>query len=275
MTIRERLAGVADLWRTPMSVPPTPLTKRQLNTETVLVLLLSLGASAIYSLLSIIRRLVVAAQTHTSLNQQSSSLNTSQAQQQWLDFIYQVVGIALALVPAILVIHLLGREMTSATRYLGFDLTRPKVDLSLGALLAACVGIPGLALYVIARDLGFNTTVVASGLGDTWWSWPVLIASAAQNAIVEEVIMLGYLFTRWTQAGWRLPAVLLTSAVVRGSYHLYQGFGGFLGNLIMGLIFGLVYLRVRRVLPMVVAHTILDTVAFVGYALLHNNVGWL
>ena len=62
--------------------------------------------------------------------------------------------------------------------------------------------------------------------------------------------------------------IIGVSALVRGSYHLYQGFGGFVGNLIMGVIFGLCYLRWRRVGPLVVAHTLLDVAAFVGYALL-------
>ena len=69
--------------------------------------------------------------------------------------------------------------------------------------------------------------------------------------------------------------ILVVSAVIRGSYHLYQGFGGFVGNLIMGLIFGLIYLRWRRVGPLIVAHTLLDVVAFVGYALVAPHVDWL
>ena len=69
--------------------------------------------------------------------------------------------------------------------------------------------------------------------------------------------------------------IILVSAVIRGSYHLYQGFGGFIGNLIMGLIFGLIYLRFKRVAPLVVAHTLLDIGAFVGYALVAPHVSWL
>ena len=43
----------------------------------------------------------------------------------------------------------------------------------------------------------------------------------------------------------------------------------------MGALFGLVYLRWRRVAPLIVAHTLLDVAAFVGYALLAPHVGWL
>ena len=95
----------------------------------------------------------------------------------------------------------------------------------------------------------------------------MLVLAAAQNAVLEEVVMIGYLFARWGEAGWGTWRIIVTSAVIRGSYHLYQGFGGFVGNLVMGLLFGWLYPRTKRVMPLVVAHTILDVVAFVGDAL--------
>ena len=142
-------------------------------------------------------------------------------------------------------------------------------------LLAAAVGLPGLGLYAAARALGLNTTIAAANLSDHWWTIPVLVLAAAQNAVLEEVVMVGYLYTRWLRAGWSLPVVMVTSALIRGSYHLYQGFGGFVGNVAMGLLFGWVYTRTRRVGPLVVAHTLLDVVAFVGYALLKDHLAWL
>ena len=95
----------------------------------------------------------------------------------------------------------------------------------------------------------------------------MLVLSAAQNAILEETIMIGFLYTRLRQLNWPIIGIIAFSALIRGSYHLYQGFGGFAGNLIMGVVFGLIYLRWKRVGPLVVAHTLLDVTAFVGYAL--------
>ena len=43
----------------------------------------------------------------------------------------------------------------------------------------------------------------------------------------------------------------------------------------MGVVFGLVYARWRRIGPLVVAHTVLDIGAFVGYAVLAPRVSWL
>jgi membrane protease YdiL (CAAX protease family) len=127
----------------------------------------------------------------------------------------------------------------------------------------------------VARASGFNLTVVPESLPDVWWRIPVLILSAVQNAVLEEVIVLGYLLRRLGQSGWTPMAALLTSAVLRGSYHLYQGVGGFLGNLVMGVVFVLLYRRWGRVGPLVVAHSLLDIGAFVGYALLAGKAGWL
>jgi len=94
------------------------------------------------------------------------------------------------------------------------------------------------------------------------------------NGVLEEVVVLGFVFTRLRQLAWTPWLVVGASALLRGSYHLYQGFGGFLGNLVMGLVFGWVYLRWRRVGPLVVAHVILDLVAFIGYALVAPLTDW-
>ena len=77
-------------------------------------------------------------------------------------------------------------------------------------------------------------------------------------------MVVGYLITRLRQLGRTAPWAIGLAAVLRGSYHLYQGFGAFIGNAVMGVVFGWFFLRTRRVMPLIVAHTILDTVSFVG-----------
>ena len=53
------------------------------------------------------------------------------------------------------------------------------------------------------------------------------------------------------------------------------GLGGFVGNVVMGVIFCWLYSRWRRVAPLAIEHTPIDTVAFVGYVLLAGHVSWL
>jgi membrane protease YdiL (CAAX protease family) len=103
----------------------------------------------------------------------------------------------------------------------------------------------------------------------------VLIASAVANALAEELLVVGFLITRLRQLGSRAGGAVLASAVLRGSYHLYQGFAGFVGNLVMGLVFGRIWQRTHRLWTLVTAHALIDVVAFVGYALLRGHLPWL
>lgn len=248
------------------------LTARTLRRETLLVLALSLGASAVSALISFVGSLTASG----ALADQAARLNTSRAPDRpWLDLAWQLFGIATALVPVALVAHLLMREGAGGLRRIGFDRDRPGFDLGRGAVLAAAIGGSGLALYLAALQAGFNLTVVPESLPHVWWRIPVLIASALQNAIVEEVIVVGYLLRRLGQLDVSPWAALAASAVLRGSYHLYQGVGGMLGNMAMGVIFVLLYRRWGRVGPLVAAHALIDIVAFTGYALLAGQVDWL
>jgi membrane protease YdiL (CAAX protease family) len=248
------------------------LARRTVRDEVLLVLGVSLGASGVFALLDLVRSLTAP----KPLNQQTQTLVQSAAPgRPWLDLAFQLASIGFGVVPALLAIHLLRRDHESPGRVLGLTPPRPGFDALLGAGLAALIGIPGLGLYVLARSAGFNVTVVPAALPHVWWAVPVLVLAAAQNAVLEEVVVLGYLVTRLEQLRWRVPAVVAGSAVLRGSYHLYQGFGGFVGNAVMGVVFVLLFRRVRRVGPFVLAHTILDTVAFVGYALFSRDLGFL
>src|SRR5438046_113681 len=224
----------------------------------MLVLGVSLGASAVYAAVSLIASLTAA----KPLSQQTATLNQSQAPgRPWLDLTYQLLGIAFDVVPALLAVHLLGRDPGGARRLLGVDARRP--------------GFDALAGVALAHALGTNLTVVPAALPKVWWAVPVLVLSALHNGVLEELVVVGYLLTRLRQLAWRAPAAVVASALLRGAYHLYQGFGGFVGNALMGVVFALFFLRTRRILPLVLAHTLLDVVSFVGYALLHNHLGFL
>ncbi|HEY5555247.1 MAG TPA: CPBP family intramembrane glutamic endopeptidase [Cellulomonas sp.] len=236
---------------------------RRLTVEIWIVLGLSLGRSAVYALVDIVARLTAG----PPLAQQTATLNASQSPRPYLDLTYQLLSIGFALVPVALALFLLSGQGRSAVRRIGLDAVRPVRDLGIGVGLAAVIGIPGLGLYALGRLLGITVQVQASALNAAWWTVPVLVLAALQNALLEEVVAVAYLMERLRDLRWRTPLILAASALLRGSYHLYQGFGPFIGNAVMGLVFAEYYRRRRRVLPLVVAHMLLDVVAFVGYAL--------
>ena len=246
-----------------------------LRNEVLLVLGLTLGRSAVYAIIAFIDLET----RNLPLSQQTARLNVSQTPDRpWLDLAYQLYNIFFGLVvPTLLVIYLLNRTMGwMGTRdTLGLTLNRWRFDLATGAGLAAVIGVPGLFLYLGARALGYSVTVAPANLTDVWWSVPVLVLSAAGNAALEEFIMVGYLLTRLRELGWQTWRAVLVTALIRGTYHIYQGWGALLGNAIMGVVFALFFLRTKRLLPLVLAHTLLDVVAFVGYTLLRDHVSWL
>lgn len=241
--------------------PGTSLSNGRIRAEIVIVLGLSLGMSALYAIVNIVNR----ATRDVPLSQQTASINVSRDQREVFDLIYQVLGIAAALVPVALVIFLLWQPERPHLARLGIDGRRPWRDTRDGIGLAALIGIPGLFVYLGGRELGLTVTVVPTDLGAYWWTVPVLLLAALRAGILEEVIAVGYLFARLRELGWGPWSIILTSALLRGAYHLYQGVGAFFGNVAMGIIFGWLYQRYGRLMPLVIAHAALDAVIFVGY----------
>ena len=251
---------------TSLSLP----SDRMIRWELFAVFAVSLGASGLNALLNLIGSLL----SRQSLSSQQALLVGPLAANDWLDLALQLAGIAEALAPVVLVFYLLARSGEGPAD-IGLDASQPVRDTARGVVLAAVIGGAGLGLYLTAFHLGLSLNVVPESLPAVWWRIPVLILSAAHNGILEEILVIGYLLRRLDQLRWTPWKAIVFAAVLRGSYHLYQGFGAFLGNAVMGLIFGYLYRRWRRVTPFIIAHTLIDTVTFVGYAALHGHVSWL
>jgi membrane protease YdiL (CAAX protease family) len=247
-----------------------PVERRAIVIELIIVFGITLGLSGVRSLLSLVDSLL----QPMPLSKQQVAINVPQAAASVIDLLKQLLGVLQLIGWGALGLYLLWRAGYKLAQ-IGLDRRIPGKDLWLGLVLAAAIGIPGLVLYFVGYRLGFNLAVLPSTLGDTWWRPITLTLSAFGNAFAEEVLVVGYLLTRLRQLGLRENSALAGSALLRGSYHLYQGFGGFLGNVAMGLVFGRLWQRTTRLWPLVAAHTLLDVVSFVGYALLRNHLAWL
>ena len=238
-------------------------TRARLWWEIGIVLAVTVGQSALYSVLSLVR----ASLRTTPIGQQQTQLNPNRDAEILWNVLYQFLGIVFALALVALVVYLMWEPGQNALRRIGLDFTRFGGDLGRGILLAAVIGIPGLGLYAVSRLLGLNVAVVASPLDAAWWTVPLLLLAAVRAGLTEEVIFIAYLFDRLRRLGWSWWAIILSTAALRGAYHAYQGVGAIVGNFVMGVVFGWCYRRWGRVMPLVIAHTLLDVVAFVGYPL--------
>ena len=163
------------------SSPP----RARIYRELLVVLLITFGMSGVRSLL----RLIDAALSSTPLNQQTATLNASQADSPWLDLALQLCSAAVLCGWGLLVLYLLNPDKVA--------LPKPRLgNLGSGAGLAALIGLPGLLFYLGALQLGFTKNVVPSTL-DAWWEAPVLLVWSFANAFAEETVVVLWLGRRW------------------------------------------------------------------------------
>src|SRR5919201_1131131 len=246
----------ADAIRAP--VPPAPLDRRTIVEEILVVLSLSVLRSAAFAILSLLEApiagVVVAAADQST------------------EFARQVLGVVFALAPVFLVVHLLRRD-GEGVELIGLRPDEPGLDLTRGAVLFGIVGLAGVGIYLAAVALRLNRFVLPVPPLGHWWTIPALVLNAIEAGLLEEVVVLGYLVTRLRQLSWSPLGAIAASALLRGSYHLYQGWGGFFGNLAMGALFAVLFLRWgRRTWPFVVAHTLLDVADRVGFILFWEHL---
>ncbi|NEW29892.1 CPBP family intramembrane glutamic endopeptidase [Nocardia cyriacigeorgica] len=249
---------------------PTDRERAGIRLEILVVLGVTFGLSGLNAALS----LVESALAPGGVDEQTVALNASRSAQSTIDLLFQLLGVLRLTAWAGLGLYLLWRSGIGP-RAIGLARARWRPDWLHGLVLAAVIGLPGLALYLIAHAAGVSVTIVPSALDEHWWRLPALILSACANSAAEEIIVVAYLITRLRALGWSDNRSLLASALLRGSYHLYQGLGGGLGNIVMGLIFGRYWQRTGRLWPLVIAHALIDAVAYIGYTVLRDRVVWL
>lgn len=254
-----------------MTGPTDELTdpqRRGLRIEIVVVLAVTFGLSAYTALLNLIEAVLL------GLAGQTVALNPRRSPFDLIDLGLNLAVVFQLIAWGALAVYLLWRSGFGPLQ-IGLGKLRWRPDILGGLGLAALIGLPGLALYVAARALGLSAHVEPVELYDTWWRIPVLLIAAFANGWAEEVIVVAFLLTRLRQLRVDPWIALLASSLLRGAYHLYQGFSAGLGNVVMGLVFGYAWRRTGRLWPLIIAHGVIDSVAYVGYALAAGHLGWL
>jgi membrane protease YdiL (CAAX protease family) len=248
--------------------PGADLDVRGTRIEIGVMLAVTFGVSALVAILQLADAVL------SGLAGQRVRLNPDQSRYDLINLGLNLVSVGQLVAWGGLALYLLWRSGIGPAA-VGLGRIRWRGDGLRGLGLAALIGIPGLLLYLAARHLGLNAEVEPSGLHNSWWRIPVLIMAAFANGFAEEVVVVGYLITRLRQVGLSQNAAVVASSLLRGLYHLYQGVGAGVGNVVMGLVFGYAWCRTGRLWALVIAHGIINTVAYVGYVVLSGHLAWL
>lgn len=244
--------------------------------ELALIAAVSLGQSAIYAIVRL-----VDISTRGPISDSQAKLNTSESVRPLFDLVYQLLGIGFAVVPVVLALWFMARDrdtdpsIPSLRTRMGWpvNLRGWMVHVLWGAGLFVVIGAGTLGVYFLGRTLGVTAQIMPNNLGAYWWTVPVLILHAIKNGVLEEVLLLGYATDRLHKMRISPWVAIISLALFRGSYHLYQGIGPFVGNVLMGLLFGYLYFFGPRsirgsVMPFVWAHTFIDVVGFIAPGIL-------
>jgi membrane protease YdiL (CAAX protease family) len=88
------------------------------------------------------------------------------------------------------------------------------------------------------------------------------------NSIYEELLLTGYLFKRLEHFH---PAIVIAfSFIIRASYHSYQGLTNLPIVFVLAMVFGLYYMRYKKLWPVIIAHGIGNIFHF-----LNSHYHWL
>ena len=229
---------------------PSWVDRRTLWEEVVIVLALSLLPSAVYALISLLEAPIAGVTVRAAFDN--------------VDLVRQVVNIVFGLAPVALVLHI-GKRSAEGLSPFGLGAATVRSDVMWGLAGGLGIAAVGLFVYLGSLALEINRFVVPVPPTGYWWTIPILVLGALAAALLEEVIGVGYLISRLERLGLPGVGAVASSALLRGGYHLYQGWGGFAGNVGLGLVFGFAFLKWRRTWPLVVAHFVVDVLAGLGY----------
>ena len=146
---------------------------------------------------------------------------------------------------------------------LGLDKLNWRGDLALViAVFVFCELIPIYGGSYVLHAIGVHS--VTPGTGHAPGYFVILdVVNGLTSGIVEEIVVLGFLVRRLEQLNLPSWAVVAIAVAVRGSYHLYYGWG-VLPILVWATVTVILYRRWRRLAPFIIVHMLWDSSLFVA-----------
>jgi membrane protease YdiL (CAAX protease family) len=140
------------------------------------------------------------------------------------------------------------------------------IDLLLGIGIYAAVN---LLYYSLAKWMHFqfpHMDVKAYNLGSTTsGTFGVAFIFMFINPFYEELIVRAYAMTEIEFLSGSKIAAIVISTLFQSSYHLYQGLFPALMTIPIFLIYSLYFSRYKKIMPVIIAHLIVDMAALVWH----------
>jgi len=127
--------------------------------------------------------------------------------------------------------------------------------------LGVLLFVPAKLIFVLRRMIVSPNT---AGLLAGQIALPINIISSIITGIFEELMEVGYIIKVTEKYG--MWTAVFISALIRTVLHVYQGAAGMACVFVIGVIFGLVYWKLRQLWPLVVAHILIDIIGSLGSA---------
>ncbi len=159
------------------------------------------------------------------------------------------------LIPAVIVLAIMRRRLGAEWELEGFwrigRLPFATIALCAGVGFAMNIAINGLfaSLLSVAADGETERTLMTSMLDGSLLGF---IAVNLAIPVIEETVFRGIMLKRMRETKLKLPAALIIQAVLFAALH--TGGVQITYSFIMGIIYGLIYIRAGSVLPAIAAH---------------------
>ena len=135
---------------------------------------------------------------------------------------------------------------------IGFNRQRLFLDLGLGVVIA------GIGTAIILLSLRAIEPIFGAGAmpfptwAVIWWT----LVTSVTAGVGEEIYFRGFLFRRFERLS--TPVLLLATSFAFAVWHLSPLM--LLHTFVMGVVFGWIYLRTKRLFPVILGHTFTDVV---------------
>lgn len=143
-------------------------------------------------------------------------------------------------------------------------LAASKTDLPIALALGVVAYLAYVAIYVtLGRALSGGVQVPEGMIERNLHLSTVLVASVVNGAF-EELFLCGYVITALKKTQSTALAINVSIAI-RLSYHLYQGTGGVISIIPVGVVFAHWFARTGRLWPIAIAHCLFDILGLWPY----------